>query len=99
VLAENIEPNEESTMSTKDNASPSLRRPLSSDDLADVDEQFDECDADGDQRIDVTEFSQLLENLGSEVPHAQRRSRFDALDLNHDGVIDRREFMEWWRGA
>lgn len=74
-------------------------RALSSDELADLDEQFDECDADGDQRIDFTEFSQLLENLGSSVPPSQRRARFDAIDANHDGAIDRREFMEWWRGA
>jgi len=73
-------------------------RSLSSDELADLEEQFDECDADGDQRIDRTEFSQLLENLGAEVPLAQRGARFDEIDLDHDGAIDRSEFMEWWRG-
>ena len=51
-------------MGSKDNPPPSVRRPLSSDELADLDEQFDECDVDGDQRIDFIEFSQLLENLG-----------------------------------
>jgi len=84
---------------SKRNPPPSARRPVSSDDLADVDEQFDECDADGDQRIDFAEFSQLLENLGSEVPPARRRSRFDAIDADHDGAIDRGEFIDWWRGA
>jgi Ca2+-binding EF-hand superfamily protein len=79
--------------------SPAAGRSLSSDELADLDEQFDECDADGDQRIDFAEFGQLLENLGSELSPAQRRSRFDAIDVNHDGAIDRREFMDWWRGA
>jgi Ca2+-binding EF-hand superfamily protein len=77
---------------------PKGRRPLNSDELADLDEQFDECDADGDQRIDFGEFSQLLDSLGSEVPAPQRRARFDAIDLNHDGAINRDEFMEWWRG-
>jgi Ca2+-binding EF-hand superfamily protein len=85
-------------MSTKRNP-PSSGRPLSGDDLADLTEQFDECDVDGDQRIDFIEFSQLLENLGSEVPPAQRRTRFDAIDLDHDGAIDRGEFMQWWRSA
>jgi len=79
--------------------SPAVGRPLNSDELADLDEQFDECDADGDQRIAFTEFEQLLENLGSELSSAQRRSHFDAIDANHDGAIDRREFMDWWRGA
>lgn len=78
---------------------PSVQRPLSGDDLADLAEQFDECDVDGDQRIDFAEFSQLLENLESEVPPAQRRSRFDAIDLDHDGAISRHEFMQWWRGG
>jgi Ca2+-binding EF-hand superfamily protein len=82
---------------SKHNPPPSARRPLSGDDLADLDEQFDECDVDGDQRIDFIEFSQLVENLGSEVPPAQGRALFDALDVDHDGAIDRREFVEWWR--
>ena len=76
----------------------SRRPPLGGDDLADVEEQFDECDADGDARIDFAEFSQLLENLGAEVPPGQRRQRFGELDANGDGAIDRAEFMEWWRG-
>jgi Ca2+-binding EF-hand superfamily protein len=79
------------------NTNPRASGPLTSDELADLAEQFDECDADGDQRIDFTEFSQLLENLGSDIAPAQRRARFDAIDLNHDGAIDRNEFMQWWR--
>ncbi|HEU4624562.1 MAG TPA: EF-hand domain-containing protein [Steroidobacteraceae bacterium] len=86
-------------MSSNRNPPPPPRRFLSSDELADLDEQFDECDADGDQRIDFTEFSQLLENLGSEVPHTHRRARFDEIDADHDGAIDRHEFMRWWRGG
>ena len=74
-------------------------RPMTSDELADAEEMFDEFDADGDQRIDFTEFSLLLDNLGAEVPLAQRRNRFNAIDSDHDGAIDRREFLEWWRGT
>jgi Ca2+-binding EF-hand superfamily protein len=77
----------------------SARPPLSGDDLADIDEQFDECDANGDQRIDFTEFSQLLEQLGSELTMTQRRDRFAAIDTDRDGAVDRNEFMEWWRSA
>lgn len=67
--------------------------------IADVDERFDACDADGDQRIDFTEFSELLESLGSEVPPAQRRARFNAIDTDRDGAIDRGEFMAWLRNS
>jgi Ca2+-binding EF-hand superfamily protein len=76
-----------------------LRRPLTGDELADLDEQFDECDADGDQRIDFTEFVELLEKLGSELPMTQRRDRFAAIDTDSDGAINRSEFMDWWRSA
>jgi Ca2+-binding EF-hand superfamily protein len=69
---------------------------LTSDELADAEEQFDECDSDGDQRIDFTEYSKLLDNLGAEVPPAQRRNRFNAIDTDRDGAIDRGEFMAWW---
>jgi len=78
---------------------PRPARPLSGDELADLHEQFDECDIDGDGRIDFTEFAQLLENLGSTVPSAKQRGHFDAIDLDSDGAIDRKEFMQWWRGA
>ena len=84
-------------MTTRREPERSKSRPLTSDELADAEEQFDECDADGDQRIDFTEYSQLLDNLGVEVPPAHRRSRFNAIDANRDGAIDRSEFLEWWR--
>jgi Ca2+-binding EF-hand superfamily protein len=73
------------------------RRALSGDDLADIEGQFDECDVDGDQRIDFAEFSQLLENLGADIPPTQRRSRFDEIDSDRNGAIDRSEFTDWWR--
>ena len=58
---------------------PRPARPLSGDELADLHEQFDECDIDGDGRVDFTEFAKLLENLGSEVPPAKQRGHFDAV--------------------
>ena len=73
-------------------------RPLSGDELADLEEQFDECDADGDQRISFAEFTQLLERLGSEVPPEKRHAQFDEIDLDRDGAIVHSEFMQWWRG-
>lgn len=81
---------------TARNPSGPRSRPLTSDELADAEEQFDECDMDGDQRIDFTEYSQLLETLGAEIPPAQRRNRFNAIDTDGDGAIDRAEFMAWW---
>lgn len=86
-------------MSSKRKVAPMVRRPLSADELHDLQEQFDACDADGDQRISFTEFSELLENLGSELLPEQRRSRFDEIDLDRNGLIDRDEFLHWWRAG
>lgn len=71
---------------------------LSGDELQDLAEQFDECDADGDGRIDFSEFSQLLEKLGSELAPGRRRAQFDEIDLDRNGAIVRGEFMQWWQG-
>jgi Ca2+-binding EF-hand superfamily protein len=96
MLCASAEPGGLSAMTTPRDPERARRRPLTSDELADAEEQFDECDADGDQRIDFTEYSQLLDNLGAEVPPAKRRNRFNAIDTDRDGAIDRSEFMAWW---
>lgn len=86
-------------MTTRREAQPGKGRALTSDELADAQEQFDECDADGDQRIDFAEYSQLLDNLGVELPPTQRRNRFNAIDSDGDGAIDRSEFIDWLRAS
>jgi Ca2+-binding EF-hand superfamily protein len=86
-------------MATRREAQRGKGRALTSDELADAEEQFDECDTDGDRRIDFAEYSQLVENLGLELPPTQRRNRFDAIDSDADGAIDRSEFIDWWRAS
>ena len=78
---------------------PLARRPVTTAEISDIDDQFDACDFDGDERIDFTEFSALLDRLGSEVPMRRRRRRFDDIDVNRDGRIDRREFLGWLERA
>jgi Ca2+-binding EF-hand superfamily protein len=81
------------------NPSIDIRRPLTADELADMDEAFGKCDADGNRQIDFAEFARLLDTLGSSSAPAQYRLRFNSIDLNHDGVIDRTEFLNWWRST
>ena len=86
-------------MTTRRETQPRKGRALTSDELADAQEQFDECDTDGDQRIDFAEYSQLLDSLGVELPPIQRRNRFNAIDSDSDGAIERSEFIDWWRAS
>jgi len=60
--------------------------------------RFDQYDGDADGRIDLSEFSTLLDALGLGYEEAQVRSAFDSLDRDHDGRIDFSEFSEWWVG-
>ena len=49
------------------------RRSLSPDELADLEELFDEIDEDGDERLQFAEFSQLLDDLGVEMQSEELR--------------------------
>jgi Ca2+-binding EF-hand superfamily protein len=60
--------------------------------------RYDGYDRNSDGHIDVTEFGELLDDLGAGYSEAQTQSAFDALDANHDGQIDFAEFGEWWVG-
>jgi Ca2+-binding EF-hand superfamily protein len=73
------------------------KRPLSGDELADLEELFDQIDEDGDQRIQFAEFSQLLDDLGADMQYEEQRTGFRKIDTNHDGAIDFKDFVDWWR--
>jgi Ca2+-binding EF-hand superfamily protein len=85
-------------MSTPKSPARISRRPVTSAEILDVDDQFDACDADGDGRIDFPEFSALLDRLGSELETVNRRRHFVAIDTDGDGCIGRAEFRAWLEG-
>jgi len=58
--------------------------------------RYDGYDQDGDGRLELAEFAQLLDALGAGYDEAQVKSAFDSLDADHDGVIDFEEFGAWW---
>ncbi len=60
--------------------------------------RYDGYDRDGDGRIDISEFSALLDALGLGYEEAQIRSAFTELDADQNGEIDFAEFSEWWVG-
>ena len=59
-------------------------------------EGFDECDTNGDGKIQYAEFAALLDNLGSEIDAEECRIGFGEIDTDHDGVISFDEFVAWW---
>jgi calmodulin len=60
--------------------------------------RYDRYDSDKNGRIDLSEFSALLDALGLGYEQAQVRAAFTALDADHDGQIDFAEFSDWWLG-
>jgi Ca2+-binding EF-hand superfamily protein len=61
--------------------------------------RFDGYDTDGDGFIELSEFAQLLDDLGAGYEDAQVRSALDSLDADHDGRVDFGEFAQWWVGS
>ena len=61
--------------------------------------RYDRCDKDGDGRIDLSEFSELLGALGLGYEQAQVRAAFTAVDVDQNGQIDFAEFSTWWLGG
>lgn len=58
--------------------------------------EFKHVDTDADGRIGRAEFRDLLINLDGEMSELEMKIGFDELDTNHDGLIDCKEFIDWW---
>lgn len=62
----------------------------------DVREAFEQTDHDGNGQIDLLEFRQLLQRLGSSLDPAKTEQLFDIIDGDEDGLIGFTEFEAWW---
>ena len=60
-------------------------------------ESFDYNDRNGDGRIEVDEFVNMLEELEAGVSEEEARIGFRELDTHRDGSIAFDEFVDWWR--
>jgi Ca2+-binding EF-hand superfamily protein len=64
--------------------------------LAELREDFEFNDSNGDGRIEYDEFRELLEFLEADMSSADVRTGFAEIDTDHDGAIEFDEFVAWW---
>jgi calmodulin/calcium-binding protein CML/plastin-2 len=64
--------------------------------LDELREAFDYNDRDGDGRIQLDEFSDMLDELEADMSEKEIEIGFKDIDTNDDGLIDFQEFVAWW---
>jgi Ca2+-binding EF-hand superfamily protein len=69
---------------------------LSTQELAELRQSFDACDANGDGWIVVAEFETLLHTLDQDLSQDECLLAFEMTDGDGDGKISFEEFMGWW---
>jgi Ca2+-binding EF-hand superfamily protein len=65
-------------------------------DVGELQKEFILVDRDHDGRVNFDEFKQLMEGLDSGMTHDEMEVGFHEVDTNRDGLIDCREFIDWW---
>lgn len=68
----------------------------SNDEIDELRETFDYNDRDGDGRIELDEFYEMLDELESDMSEREAKIGFEEIDTNDDGLIDFEEFVAWW---
>jgi Ca2+-binding EF-hand superfamily protein len=64
--------------------------------LDELRETFDYNDTDSDGKIELDEFIEMLDELDAGMSERDARVGFQDIDTNDDGLIDFREFVDWW---
>ena len=64
--------------------------------LDELREAFDYNDRDSDGRIQLDEFSDMLDELEADMSGKEIEIGFKDIDTNDDGLIDFAEFVAWW---
>jgi calmodulin len=68
----------------------------SEEELDELRETFDYNDRDGDGMIQLGEFAEMLDELEADMSDQETRTGFQDIDTNDDGLIDFKEFVDWW---
>jgi calmodulin/calcium-binding protein CML/plastin-2 len=72
-----------------------MNRP-NEEELDELREAFDYNDRDGDGRIQLDEFSAMLDELEADMSRSEVEIGFKDIDTNDDGLVDFEEFVAWW---
>lgn len=64
--------------------------------LDELRETFDYNDRDADGRIQIDEFTAMLDELEADMSPKDIEIGFQDIDTNDDGLIDFGEFVAWW---
>ena len=70
---------------------------LSEAQIAEIKSNFDFFDRDGNGRIELTEFIELLTALAPKTKASHVEEGFKLIDTNNNGYIDFAEFLDWWQ--
>ena len=74
-----------------------VARPMTSEALAELREDFDEFDIDGDGRLEFDEFLEFMDGLGADMSNFFNGTATTEIYTDRDGVIGFDEFVAWWR--
>jgi Ca2+-binding EF-hand superfamily protein len=63
---------------------------------AELREDFEYFDGDGDGMLEPGEFAELMDALGADMTNEECNIGFQEIDANRDGRIEFGEFLSWW---
>jgi len=64
--------------------------------ISELREDFEYVDANADGRIDIKEFTDLLDGLEAFVSNEEAKLGFEEIDTDKDGAVTFAEFVAWW---
>ena len=64
--------------------------------IAELLEDFEYFDGDGDGLMRFDEFEQFMDGIGADMTGDECRNGFLEIDSDRDGTIEFEEFLEWW---
>lgn len=64
--------------------------------MTDIRAAFEEFDADGNGKIDLSEFRAITAKLGLTLSPVEAEKLFDVVDGDETGLVDFEEFEAWY---